>query len=394
MRLPLWLDVTETLASGMRTGIQRVTLELARELLRQDRGRLIRLDPKTGDFAVLTNEETVRLFAPAPPSPPSGWKGWAARWGLVPLLGLVKDGLLGLSLLKVRKSRFDWAGGTYLTAEVLGNLVRAHVVRRVQKTVPTVLMFHDLFPLTAPAYSALRPRAFARHWALAVTATRLVSVSHHTQEDAIGYAARQGQALPPLAVCHPGHSLLDQEETAPTPPPPPEFFLCVGTLEHRKNQAGLLAAYRGYRQDGGRAALVMVGKPGPGSEAVVGALLAATDQGVVWYPRADDATLAWLYHRAWALVYPSRAEGFGLPLVEALAMGTPCITSNRTSTAEVAELCGGCLVVDPEDTAALASALTRFEDGDFRSELVKTIRHDQIPTWNRFFDAVEALCRS
>lgn len=394
MMPPVWLDVTETLASGMRTGIQRVTIELAREVVGHNQGRLIRFAGKTRDFVVLNAKEMARLFAPSPQAPAiSPWQLWAARWGLVPALGMVKDILLRLSLRPARRTSFDWVGGTYLTAEVLGNVARFDAVRRLQNSVPTVLMLHDLFPLTAPAYSALRPKAFARHWILALNATRLVSVSQHTLHEAVDYAARRGQSLPPLTVCHPGHSLGDLEGTEPEHSPPTRFFLCVGTLEHRKNQTGTLEAYLRYREAGGTAALVVVGRPGPGSDSLVKALEAASTLGVFWYPKADDNTLAWFYRRAVALVYPSRAEGFGLPLIEALAQDTPCITSDRTSTVEVAELCGGCLVVDPEDTASLAASLARFDDPVFRKALVKTIRRDKIPTWQGFSVAVEQACR-
>ena len=389
----VWFDVTETLSSRMRTGIQRVTIELARELLRQNRVRLIRLDLKTRDFVALTAEEVSQLFSPVPPPSPShGWLRWMTRRGLVPLLGFVKDGLLRLSLVVPRRSHFDWAGGIYLTTEVLGNLVRFETVKRLQRRVPTVLMLHDLLPLTTPAYSALRHRAFARHWALIVNATRVVSVSRHTQEEALRYAAQQGQTLPPLSVCYPGHTLGNLAEVAPLPPPPSRFFLCVGTLEHRKNQAGLLSAYLSYRHAGGTTGLVIVGRPGPGADLLVKDLEAASAQGVLWYNQADDHNLAWLYRRARAVVYPSRAEGFGLPLVEALALNTPCLTSYGTSTAEVAELCGGCLVVDPEDVTAIAASLAKLDDDSVHHQLMTTIKKDKIPTWSVFADGVSQRC--
>ena len=83
-----------------------------------------------------------------------------------------------------------------------------------------------------------------------------------------------------------------------------------------------------------------------------------------------DAGLAMLYRRARMFVFPSRYEGFGLPVLEAMASGTPVITSNVTSLPEVAG--DAALLVDPDDVEGLAEAMRRVrEDKTLRNDLIE-----------------------
>ncbi|MEJ6021479.1 glycosyltransferase family 4 protein [Ramlibacter sp. PS4R-6] len=99
---------------------------------------------------------------------------------------------------------------------------------------------------------------------------------------------------------------------------------------------------------------------------------------------ADDARLAAIYRGATALVFPSLYEGFGLPVVEAMASGTPVITSDATATAEIAGG-GAALLVDPLRVEAIAEAIDRLvDDGALRAELARRgIAHSAQYTWER-----------
>ncbi|MBS0320167.1 MAG: glycosyltransferase family 4 protein [Proteobacteria bacterium] len=135
------------------------------------------------------------------------------------------------------------------------------------------------------------------------------------------------------------------------------FFLCVGTLEPRKNQRALVAAYAEYRARGGpRIALVFAGGDGwlmEGFADEVAAHPFAPDVRFTGY--VSDAELGWLYTHCIANVYVSRFEGFGLPVLEGMAYGAPTICANNTSLPEV----GGdaAWYVDAGDVAAIAAAL-------------------------------------
>jgi glycosyltransferase involved in cell wall biosynthesis len=143
---------------------------------------------------------------------------------------------------------------------------------------------------------------------------------------------------------------------------PPGYILYVGTLEPRKNVPRLLDAYALLRrQRGGAPPLVLVGARGwrqLGLEARVAQL--GLDEHVRWLGYLPPAELPLCYNAAGLFVYPSLYEGFGLPPLEALACGTPVVTSNTSSLPEAVG--DAALTVAPRDVAALAEAMARVLD--------------------------------
>jgi glycosyltransferase involved in cell wall biosynthesis len=135
---------------------------------------------------------------------------------------------------------------------------------------------------------------------------------------------------------------------------PGPFLLAVGTREPRKNLPRLLAAFAAAAPELPGHHLVVVGPAGwgPGLEPP------GAGARVVLAGRVPDATLAGLYELADGLAYPSLYEGFGLPVLEAMAAGTPVLTSDRSSLPEVAG--DAALLVDPADEQAIAAALVRL----------------------------------
>lgn len=132
---------------------------------------------------------------------------------------------------------------------------------------------------------------------------------------------------------------------------PDRFVLFVGTIEPRKNLARLVAAHAAATPD---LPLVLVGPDGWGETGIDPAGSVRS----LGYVSAVDLPV--LYDLADALAYPSLLEGFGLPVLEAMAQGTATITSATTATAEVAGDVG--LLVDPLDTDSIAEALVSVRD--------------------------------
>jgi glycosyltransferase involved in cell wall biosynthesis len=137
------------------------------------------------------------------------------------------------------------------------------------------------------------------------------------------------------------------------------FLLCVGTLEPRKNLPRLIEAYEAVRPQLPEPwPLVMVGPSGWGEQV-------ASGQGVVLAGTVSSAELAGLYALARLLAYVPLIEGFGLPPVEAMSVGTPVVASPLPSTG------GAALEVDPHDTASIAAGLLRVAtDEPTRRDLV------------------------
>ena len=131
---------------------------------------------------------------------------------------------------------------------------------------------------------------------------------------------------------------------------PATFALWVGTAEPRKNLSGLLDA---AKRTSSRVPLVLAGPPGWGVDLDVLCDEAGCDAIRIGYQAHRD--LAALYSAARVFVYPSLMEGFGLPVLEAMAQGTPVVTSANTATEEVCA--DPASVVDPTDSEALAAAI-------------------------------------
>jgi glycosyltransferase involved in cell wall biosynthesis len=137
------------------------------------------------------------------------------------------------------------------------------------------------------------------------------------------------------------------------------YVLWVGTVEPRKNISAVVRAWRRLHDAGSPADLVLVGPRGWQED--LDALVGADRAGIHLLGFVGDRDLAALYRGAVALCYPSRAEGFGLPVLEAMAQGTPVVTSAGTATAEVAGDDGTCgILVEPDDVTAITRALDRI----------------------------------
>jgi glycosyltransferase involved in cell wall biosynthesis len=137
------------------------------------------------------------------------------------------------------------------------------------------------------------------------------------------------------------------------------FLLAVGSVQPRKNLTRLVEAFANVRRSHAHIHLVIVGPSGFRASALretIGRHGLADAVRLLGYVSEDD--LVALYNAAVALVYPSVYEGFGLPVVEAMACGRPVIAANTSSLPEVAG--NAALLVDPFDVSALGSAMRRL----------------------------------
>ncbi len=166
------------------------------------------------------------------------------------------------------------------------------------------------------------------------------------------------------------------------------YILSVGTLQARKNHLGLIKAF-GQIQDQVPHTLVLAGRAGSGAEAVHAYIASHPALRVQFIGYLDEAELPALYTGADALALPSFWEGFGLPIPEAMACGTPVLTSNLSALAEIAG--DAALLVDPHDTEALAQALlTLLTDSALKQRLVEAgFRRSRNFSWQQL--AIQTL---
>ena len=145
------------------------------------------------------------------------------------------------------------------------------------------------------------------------------------------------------------------------------YVLFVGTVEPRKNLERLIAAWQSIdsRERGG-ARLVIVGATGWLVDSMLSR--AGADDAIEFRGFVGDDELADLMHGAMAFAYPSLYEGFGLPVLEAMAQGIPVLSSDVGATREVAD--GAALLVDPTSVSSIRDGLVRLlNDAALRSEL-------------------------
>jgi glycosyltransferase involved in cell wall biosynthesis len=167
-------------------------------------------------------------------------------------------------------------------------------------------------------------------------------------------------------------------------------ILCVSTLEPRKNHRSLLAAMEivARRVPDLKWKLHLVGNAYAGAVDISESVEAAMrrDPRVVWHRIVDDRTLSQLYDAAAFTIYPSIIEGFGLPILESLWHGRPCICSNAGVMAELAAG-GGCLTVDVENPEKLAEAIVRLStDAALASRLSSEAAGRVLKTWRQYAD--------
>jgi glycosyltransferase involved in cell wall biosynthesis len=224
----------------------------------------------------------------------------------------------------------------------------------VRSSVPLVVTFHDLAVLRHPETFNRWTREYSRRVlpGVARAATRVIAVSEFTKRELLELldVPEEKVRVIPNAVGEPFTAEGDAAEG--------DYVLGVSTLEPRKNLFRLVEGYRRARLNG--LPLLVAGAEGWGGVRVEGG-------GVRWLGEVRDEELARLYRGARCVAYVSLYEGFGLPVLEAMACGTP-VVAGRTGALE--EVSGDAAVlVDPLDPDAIAAGLT--EALDRRDELRK-----------------------
>ncbi|HEY6867860.1 MAG TPA: glycosyltransferase family 1 protein, partial [Candidatus Eisenbacteria bacterium] len=264
--------------------------------------------------------------------------------------------------------------------------------------IPAVVTVHDLSFLRAPDHHTPLNRAALRAIApRAIRHARLVLAdSHATARD---LEACYGLPADRIRVVYPGCA-LERFRPCPGEDAGPvlarygierPYLLFVGTLEPRKNLSGLIDAFELLAQGGLDHRLVLAGRPGWGFAAIESRLAAQrSGHRVIRTGRVAEDDLPALYRAADAFVYPSHYEGFGLPVLEAMACGTPVVTSDRSSLPEVVGEAG--LMVDPGDVEALARAIAEVLGSGAVRERLRTEgpRRAAAFTWRRAAEQVAA----
>ena len=333
----IFFDVTKTGSAGHRSGLTRVSARLADEL-------------GAGATAVR-------------------WPEWKR---------------------KVRPD--DW----FLTAELFSEAERPGISEFLAaRMCRNAAIFHDAIPLKHPHITW--PQSVARHpgyMKLLAQFDRVWAVSEASREELVGFWRWQGvEKTPPVEVLALGADFAVSPrivgDAAPSPRNGggrgrPPSILCIGILEPRKNQAFLLDVCEDLWAEGLGFELHIVGRVNPHfGQPLVARLKSLRKKipGLRYHEAASDVAVAKLYATARATAFPTIAEGCGLPLLESLWMGVPCVCSDLPVLRENAGG-GGCVPVALNDRAAWREALRRvLTDAALHARLARAATTRSLPTW-------------
>lgn len=380
----LTLDITRLLSRGLHeapTGIDRVELAYARALLAAP-GREVRFEawvPGIG-FTRYATDAVERLLATLDARWMAG-RGLTAGEAARAATGFRPGGRIG--------------NGVHL---IVSHQHLADLERRIRRSAGarTCVYVHDTIPSDFPEYArpggaALHDRRMRNAVALADAVIVNSQATSRSLERFILASGRRPRVLvaplgvePRFAAVAAGPAPFD--DTRP-------YFLCVGTIEPRKNHLLLLQLWRAMAARAPTDTLprlVLVGRRGWENENIVDLLdrSAALKNLVVEAGQVGDARLAQLLTHARAVLMPSFAEGFGLPVAEALAAGVPVIASDIPVLRET----GGDApdYLDPLDGPGWAQAIADHarEDSAMRAAQLRRIAGWRTPGWNAHFNTV------
>jgi len=233
---------------------------------------------------------------------------------------------------------------------------------------PVVVTLHDAVPLAHPEWANPRARRFKNRLlrGFARSAARCIAISHAAVPELVEHYAIDPALIRvvPLGV---GAHWFEQpseqtiEAVLASRRLAGGYFLHVGTLQPRKNVDILVTAYERLPNEiRARRQLVIAGKYGWGVPVLRERLCSLRSAGrVVWLDYVDRDTLRALHYGAQAFVFPSLAEGFGLPVLEALATGLPVIAGDLPALREVAQ--HHATYVSPHDVDAISSAMSNID---------------------------------
>jgi glycosyltransferase involved in cell wall biosynthesis len=308
----------------------------------------------------------------------------------------IPNKLLALATTFIRQPDFARLIGEFDTL-FLPNI--NHVVLSKKRTL--VVTVHDLSPVVLPEFYDMKRRLW--HWSVGFrrTLTRantVIAVSEYTKhelEHVLGLPESK------ISVVYQG---VDHERFHPDLAEaklravrnkyglPGDFILYIGTLEPRKNLAGLLAAWEHVKSD---IPLVIAGKPGWKFRAIFNAANKSKKQRKVYFLGfVEERDKPYLLKLARVFAFPSLYEGFGLPVLEAMAVGTPVVTSSVTSLPEVAG--DGALLVNPYNQDELSFALdTLTEDERLREQLIQRgLKRAEFFAWDKTAQQTLAVLNS
>lgn len=384
------LDVTCASIDPANTGVIRVTRQLARALQSRADVCFVRWDDAARAYVFPTAAEYEQL---------SQFNGPSRR----------DNALVSPAERRIRLDEHLQGCSAENTWLCLTETVRAPVLAAARSFAHeqgwrVAAIFYDAIPILHPEYvqdTQVRENHAAYMRELAAC-DAVVPISGFSAQCLQDFWKEQGVRQTHVEVALLAGQLGATDAVSPQASPEPSpadhrtaRILCVSTVEPRKNHRRLIEACIALkrRRPDLKWQLDLVGNRYAGGEELANHVTAACKKHpeIRWLGVVDDQTLIDLYTRADFTVYPSLIEGFGVPIVESLAFGKPCICSDGGVMAELAAG-GGCLTTDVHSTEALSEAIERLIcDATLLGELSEQARSRPVRTWDEYASDFAAI---
>lgn len=388
------LDLSHTSHTRARTGIQRVARCLTRELEAKALALATTWDPYARHWRLLEQWERDNLQSSSPA------KSRGAHWPLVAQLrGRWRRGLSRsaqpLALPDERLPR------VLLTPELFSASVFKGLIQLREETgIPLVALFHDAIALRRPAFAPQKTVArFPSYLSELAAFDAVAAVSETSRQqlaeywDWLGVKKRPELIALPLGVDAPCSPRPPHTGTAPQAKASGPRFLCLCTLEPRKNHLALLQACESLWALGLNFSLQLAGMARvPDSVLVlerINALIAA-GRPLSYAGPLDEGALEQAYADCDYTLYPSLEEGYGLPVVESLIRGKPCLCSSKGALGE-RSLGGGCLTLGSLDSGNIAACLAQLmANPTLQRSLCEQASRRRFQSWSDYSDRLLA----
>lgn len=420
------IEVTNTLSIDFTTGIQRVVREVVRGLAAQPGVEVLPVvQPRAGaPYRRLTGAELTALE-----HHPSGGRAGRRADAFGPLSSLARRVGDHPTTLRVRAlvaaarrrrrehlpehrelalERFP-TGSVFLDIE--GSWYdpspRSELLARLElEGVGRAVFLHDVMPVLHPEWfpplhvSVFTDwlRAHLHHSEHFLANSRCTAGDLHAAADRLGIDRHPAVTVVPLGADLVAAGASSAGSTAPDEAPALEgrrYVLVVGTLEPRKNQSTVLDAVDRLSGTHPELALVLVGKEGWMVADLVERIRShhRLGSGLLWLGGVSDDELAWLYEHAFVVVAPSRYEGLGVPVLEALGRG--CATIASTGGAQPEAAAGAAELFEPTDVDELVSLLAaHLDDPEHHAAALRRAAEHRVPSWTDTCRAVAGALRS
>lgn len=270
----------------------------------------------------------------------------------IPTIGLKRD----VKLLRLRKKI-----NKYSIFHCLSSYLPTFNMR-----IPSIVTVHDLKYLLFPDFFNDQLKSLYYNWIIRRgmhKATHIIAVSFSTRNDII----KNGISPEKVTVIYeaPTIPFFKTSDDLPTRMFDKPYLIFIGENRPHKNVSRLIEAHKRVLNNLGATCPILV-VVGSGFEKI---MAGHKDNKVMFYGSVSEKELVGLYRNAVVLVYPSLYEGFGLPIIEAMSLGTPVITSDISSMPEVAG--NAALLINPYDVNQIADAIVRIStDHTLRERLI------------------------